>query len=572
MLRSLRIRNYALIRDLELEFPDGLAIVTGETGAGKSVMLSALSLLLGGRAEQRVISDPDAKSQVEAIFSDLPLRVRDILEERGIDEDPSGLLTVRREISAKGRARIFINDTSVTLQTLSSVTSLLIDIHSQHANARINDPAERLRILDSVSDNLPLREEYGAAFSEYLALRRRIRDLETERRDTLRDADVMRFRLAQLDKLKPRRGELAEIEKRYDLLSDADDLRDRLSAIISILDAPDRGVCDMLAEAGALAVKSDFSLMDASGDSETPDSRKEEAGVNSVARRLESLMVEARDICETVEDYRSEVDTDPATLAKLSDRMNLYYETVKSFHVADADQLASLHEELRGKLAGIDTGAGELPALEEKARQLAARLRTLAASISGSRRENAVRLSRNIEDMARPLGLPNIRFEIAVNPAKLSSTGGDAIEFLCSFNKNGELLPVGSVASGGEISRLMLSLKALISGHMRLPTIIFDEVDTGVSGSIADKMGEMMRSMVSSMQVVAITHLPQVASKGDVHFKVSKSDEEDRTVTHVRRLSRQERIREIASMMSGSEVSSAALTAARELLESNNDE
>lgn len=567
MLRSLRIRNYALIRDVELEFPDGLAIVTGETGAGKSVMLSALSLLLGGRAEQRVISDRNAKSQVEAIFSYLPARVSEILEEKGIDADPSGLLTVRREISATGRARIFINDTSVTLQTLSSVTSNLIDIHSQHANGRINNPAERLRILDSVSDNFALREEYGAAFSEYLGLRRRIRALELERKETARNADVMRFRLDQLEKLKPRRGELAEIEKRYDLLSDADDLRDRLSSIVSIMDAPDRGVCDMLTEAKALAEKSDFSLMNASDNADKPGNSPSDEGGNSVVRRLESLLVEARDIYETVEDYRSQVDTDPATLAKLSDRMNLYYETVKSFHVSDADELVSIHEDLRRKLAEIDTGAGELPELEEKARQVAARLRNLAASLSESRRENAVKLSRLIEDTARPLGLPNIRFEIAVNPAKLSSTGGDAIEFLCSFNKNGQLLPVSSVASGGEISRLMLSLKALISGHMHLPTIIFDEVDTGVSGSIADKMGEMMRSMSRSMQVVAITHLPQVAAKGDVHFKVSKTDEEDRTVTHVRMLDRQERIREIASMMSGSEVSSAALTAARELIE-----
>lgn len=558
MLRSIRIKNYALIDSLELEFPEGLTIITGQTGAGKSIMLGALSLLMGGRAESRVISDKADRSLVEAVFEDTGDEVAAILEERGVEPDPSGQLCIRREISASGRSRIFVNDRSVTLQTLSAVSSRLVDIHSQHANAKITDPSVRLDIVDIMADNGALRREYAEQFSRYAAIHRRLKTMRENLRKAAENRDFLKFQLDQLDRLKPRRGELAEIERRYEVLSDADDIRDRLSRLASILGAPDRGVADMLSEARAIAEKTDFSLLQ--------EDTSSGEGENQVSRRLADVLVEVKDLFETVEDYRGDVAVDPAALAALSARMNLYYETVKRFRVATADELADLHEEIRMKLRDVESGGTDIPELEAEARKMAASLRDLAAELSESRRRGGEILSELIMDTARPLGLPNISFKVDVVPGKLTVSGRDTVEFLCSFNKNGTPLPLQTIASGGEISRIMLSLKSVMASRMKLPTIIFDEVDTGVSGEIADKMGQMMRDMARSMQVMVITHLPQVAAKGDCHFKVYKSDEADRTVTHVRQLGEEERVREIAGMMSGSEVTDAALMAARALL------
>lgn len=558
MLRSIRIKNYALIDSLELDFPEGLTIITGQTGAGKSIMLGALSLLMGGRAESRVISDKADRSLVEAVFEDTGDEVAAILEERGVEPDPSGQLCIRREISASGRSRIFVNDRSVTLQSLSAVSSRLVDIHSQHANAKITDPSVRLDIVDIMADNGALRREYVEQFSRYAAIHRRLKTMRENLRKAAENRDFLKFQLDQLDRLKPRRGELAEIERRYEVLSDADDIRDRLSRLASILGAPDRGVADMLSEARAIAEKTDFSLLQ--------EDTSSGEGENQVSRRLADVLVEVKDLFETVEDYRGDVAVDPAALAALSARMNLYYETVKRFRVATADELADLHEEIRMKLRDVESGGTDIPELEAEARKMAASLRDLAAELSESRRRGGEILSELIMDAARPLGLPNISFQVDVVPGKLTVSGRDTVEFLCSFNKNGAPLPLQTIASGGEISRIMLSLKSVMASRMKLPTIIFDEVDTGVSGEIADKMGQMMRDMARSMQVMVITHLPQVAAKGDCHFKVYKSDEADRTVTHVRQLGDDERVREIAGMMSGSEVTDAALLAARALM------
>ncbi len=558
MLRSIRIKNYALIDSLELEFPEGLTIITGQTGAGKSIMLDALSLLMGGRAESRVISDKADRSLVEAVFEDTGDEVAAILEERGVEPDPSGQVCIRREISASGRSRIFVNDRSVTLQTLSAVSSRLVDIHSQHANAKITDPSVRLDIVDIMADNGALRREYAEQFSRYAAIHRRLKTMRENLRKAAENRDFLKFQLDQLDRLKPRRGELAEIERRYEVLSDADDIRERLSRLASILGAPDRGVADMLSEARAIAEKTDFSLLQ--------EDTSSGEGENQVSRRLADVLVEVKDLFETVEDYRGDVAVDPAALAALSARMNLYYETVKRFRVATSDELADLHEEIRMKLRDVESGGTDIPELEAEARKMAASLRDLAAELSESRRRGGEILSELIMDAARPLGLPNISFKVDVVPGKLTVSGRDTVEFLCSFNKNGVPLPLQTIASGGEISRIMLSLKSVMASRMKLPTIIFDEVDTGVSGEIADKMGQMMCDMARSMQVMVITHLPQVAAKGDCHFKVYKSDEADRTVTHVRQLGDEERVREIAGMMSGSEVTDAALMAARALL------
>ena len=562
MLKNLTIRNYALIENLELEFGPGLTIITGETGAGKSIMLGALGLVMGGRADTRIISDGGDKSVVTALFTDIDPELRQIFDERGIDwiEDADGRpeLTVRRGLTASGRSKVYVNDSPVTLQTLSAIVPRLIDIHSQHANAKINDPAERLRIIDSLAGNSELLADYRMVFNEYVELRRAIKARRERMAATAKNIEFLRFQLEQLDRLAPKRGELKEIERRFEVLSDADEIKERLYALASILGDSDRGVQSLLGEAVSAADKIDFRLLGMK--SEDAD------GVSGIVERLRALIIEAKDIYETVDDLNSSVDTDPAALAKLSARMNLYYETVKRFRVREADDLVALHEDVRRQVADVTLGDSELPEMESEARRVAHELKLKADELTETRVRCAAEFSRLLCETARPLGLANIKFTAEVGPRKLSASGQDEVEFLCSFNKNGTPKPIGDIASGGEISRMMLSLKSILAGHINLPTIIFDEVDTGVSGEIADKMGDMMHAVSHDMQVIVITHLPQVAAKGDAHFKVYKTDADTRTVTHVRQLTVDDRIRELAAMISGSEVSEAALSAARALL------
>ena len=560
MLKSLSIRNYALIRRVDLEFGPGLTIITGETGAGKSIMLGALSLVMGGRADTKVISDANSKSVVEALFINVDPELRGIFDDKGIEwiENENGIseLIVRRELSSSGRSKVYVNDTSVTLQTLSAIVPRLLDIHSQHANAKINDASERLLIIDSLAGNYEIREKYSTLFNRYVDLRRRINHIRKEMSKSAENLEFLKFQFDQLDKLKPKKGELREIESRVELLSDADDIKERLQMLSSLLGDSGTGLQSVLADASAVAEKIDFRHF-VSGDAD---------GQPSILTRLKSLLIEAKDIYETVDDYNSSVDSDPETLARLSSRLNAYYEAVKRFHVEDGDKLVDLYEDLKRKISEITLGNGELPELEKEAKDVAGKLRRQADALSDSRRKSADEFSHLICEKARPLGLPNILFKAEIKPVKLTSSGQDEVEFLCSFNKNGVMRPINEIASGGEISRMMLSLKSILAGHINLPTIIFDEVDTGVSGEIADKMGGLMRDISSDMQVIVITHLPQVAAKGDYHFKVYKNDTDDQTETHVKELDRESRVRELASMISGSEVTEAALQAARALL------
>ncbi len=563
MLKNLTINNYALIQHLDLEFGPGLTIITGETGAGKSIMLGALSLVMGGRADTKVISDGGLKSVVEAMFTDVDPELRNLFEEKGIDwiEDAAGIseMSIRREISASGRSKVYVNDTSVTLQTLALIVPRLIDIHSQHANAKINDPSERLRIIDSMAANDELRGEYRMLFDEYVDLRRRIKSRREALARTAENIEFLRFQLDQLDKLAPKAGELREIERRFEMLSDADDIKEKLQMLSAMLGDSNMGLQTVLNEATVLADKLDFNAMDgeASGSS------------LPIPARLRNLLVEAKDIYETIDDLNSRIDTDPMTLAKLSERMNLYYEAVKRFRVKDADDLATLHADIRRQVNEITLGDDEIPEMEREARRIGHELKAKADELSESRRATASEFSELLCRTARPLGLANINFRAELVTRKLTATGQDEVEFLCSFNKNGTPRPIGDIASGGEIARMMLSLKSILAGHINLPTIIFDEVDTGVSGEIADKMGRMMHDVADNMQVIVITHLPQVAAQGDSHFKVYKTDADTRTVTHVRQLTVEDRIRELAAMISGSEVSEAALSAARALLKLN---
>ncbi len=555
MLSKLSIRNYALIDSLELEFDSGLTIITGETGAGKSIMLGALSMIMGGRADSRVIADGGSKSVVEASFAFPPASLEQSFAENDLDWNAEELL-IRREIASNGRSRVFINDVPVTLSVLASISGYLIDIHSQHENARLTSQTAQLEIIDSVSDNEKLRKRYAEAFRRFVEIRNRVKRIRQEQDRMRENREYLQFQYEGLKTLSPKRGELETIEKRFELLSDADEIRERLQYFRSLLGDSDRGALDLLRTAKAEADRVDYSLVGIETDEDTP----------AIPERLENVIVELQDMYETIDDAVLRIDADPAVLEKLSRRMNEYYDAVKQYRVKTADELVDMLEKIGSQLDVIETGGEELPMLEKEGKRVASEVKELAVRLTESREEGARRFSRVVTETARPLGLSNLDFSVNIAAGKMGPTGQDRVEFRCSFNKNQVAGPIAGMASGGEMSRLMLTIKRVLAGRMNLPTIIFDEIDTGVSGEIADKMGEMMVDMSRDMQVMAITHLPQVAAKGDSHFEVFKKDEETRTLTHVRRLDEEARVREIAAMMSGSEVGDAALNNARVLL------
>lgn len=555
MLRKLTIRNYALIDSLELEFGPGLTIITGETGAGKSIMLGALSLIMGARADSKVISEGGAKSVVEAVFDNPSEDVELLFREYDLDWNASEIL-IRREIAANGRSRVFINDIPVTLNALAAISGRLIDIHSQHENARLTTSSAQLEIVDAVSDNADLRKRYAESFHKFVDIRNRVKRLRNELDKAKENREYLQFQYDGLKALNPKRGELEEIERRFELLSDADEIRGRLQFFRSLLGENDRGAIDLLRTAKVEADKVDYSLVGISPEENTL----------SIPVRIDNVIVELQDIYETIDDAASAVESDPAALEKISRRMNDYYEAVKHYRVKTADELVDMMERIGSQLEALESGGEELPALEREGKKIAAEVKELGRKLTETRKAGAEYFSKILTETARPLGLTNLDFRVNVEVGKVGPTGQDRIEFMCAFNKNQSLGYLAKMASGGEMSRLMLTIKGLLAGRMNLPTVIFDEVDTGVSGEIADKMGDMMVEMSREMQVMAITHLPQVAAKGDHHFKVYKKDEETRTLTHVMSLDKESRVRELAAMMSGSEVGEAALDNARALL------
>lgn len=553
MLGRLTISNYALIDSVELTFGDGLTIITGETGSGKSIMLGALSLLTGVRADVKSLSESGRKAVVEAEFRNVSPEVAAALRRLDI-ECVSDEVILRREILPSGRSRAFVNDTPVTLPALSEIAGMLIDIHTQHSNILLSQPQMQLSLVDSFAGDAEILEDYRTTYAEFVTLRARVRKMKNKLDEERQNREFVAFQLEQLDKVNPKRGELAVVEREYDLLSDAEENGERLSGAYRLLDVGEGSAVAMVEEA--------MSLLDGIDIDEPVE------GEPTVTERLHTVAVELRDIAETVGDWAERVHSDPSRLARLSSRMNLLYETIKRFRVADEEALVELHDELRERLGMIDGGDDSLDALEKRGRHLAQELKVKASRLSEARRKGAALLSDEILEAAMPLGLPNLRFEARLEEGKLGHDGQESVEFYCSFNRNRELQPLSKIASGGELARIMLALKSVMARAENLPTVIFDEIDTGVSGEIADRMGGMMKDMGGSMQVMAVTHLPQVAAKGRSHFKVFKTDSGDKTVTGVRCLSETERERELAAMMSGSDINRAALQNARALLKS----
>ncbi len=550
MLESLHISNYALIDLIDIDFHPGFNVITGETGAGKSIILGALSLLLGARADTRVVTDPDTKSVIEAVFSvkDYPLLKEFCLQEDIEWDDDRCIL--RREISPAGRSRAFVNDSPVPLTKLREVSLHLIDIHSQHQNQLLSTPAFQLDVIDTLAGNSSRLKAYQVRFN---ALREAIKRLKTARARIERsreDEEFTRYQLEQIEELGLQRGEQAELERERDVMTNLASIKEALAKASGALDG-DSGGALRLVEKAIEACNDLGDLLDAS---------------DAIPERLESAKIELADIASTFSVLDESLGADPAALASIEERLGAIYSLCHKHHVADADGLIDLRDSLREKLRALDSSDETLEELERDARRAKALAREAAQEISNARKEEAERFGRRLTEIAMPLGMKNLRCEISVTPADMTATGCDNVEFMVAFNKNQPLMPVGATASGGEISRLMLSIKSIIASRMQLPSIIFDEIDTGVSGDVANRMGQMMKDISENIQVTTITHLPQVASKGAHQYRVYKEDDEQSTHTRISLLSDEERVRSIAAMLGGADIDETAIAAARSLL------
>ena len=550
MLKSLHISNYALIDTVDINFHHGFNTITGETGAGKSIMLGALSLILGGRADLKAVRDSGKKSVIEASFevSKYP-KLKEYCLDNDIEWDDT-LCILRREIAPAGRSRAFINDSPVTLDLLSHVAMQLVDIHSQHQNQLLTSDEFQLRVIDNLAGNGELLSEYSRRYAAYRNTLKRLHDTKKLIEQNRNDEDFTRFQLEQLDELGLTDGEQEQLEHDRDILSNIPDIKSTLSGALDSLSEGTHNALGLLAETSDYCEELSQYLEDS----------------DNISERLETVRIELRDIAETLSAYDQEFQADPEELEAIESRLNTIYSLQQKHRVSTVGELITLREELRDKLDKLENSTFTIEELEKEARRAKAAAKQLALELSQRRSEEAARLEETLRETAMPLGMKNLRTQVKVSQGELTPTGMDKVEFLFAFNKNQPLMPVGGTASGGEISRLMLSIKAIIATKMQLPSIIFDEVDTGVSGDVANRMGAMMQDISRNIQVITITHLPQVAAKGNAHFKVYKEDDDEATHTRIRELNADDRVDELAVMLSGSKVDEAARANARSLL------
>lgn len=556
MIKTIHISNYALISELDIAFDRGFNIITGETGAGKSIILGALSLLMGGRADTRVVRDATRKSVIEAFFdtADAP-GVDELLRYYQLDADGSECI-LRREIAPGGRSRAFVNDTPVTLPVLREIAERLVDIHSQHRNLLLATPAYQLDIIDSLAGTREVLDDYRKAFAAYRVAVKQYTDTRDLLKRNSDDADFMQFQYQQLAELNLQPGEHRQLEQERDLLANVNEIKATLGeALDPITNGHPNALMLMHRAVDALE------QLSATIDPESgPDFR-------ALAERLDSARIEVADIADTLVDYDVALNADPERLEEVEERLSTLYSLELKHHVESSDELIAIRDRLAGQLAALDDSSGVLSALETAARRAKKLAVNLAAKLSEMRAAAAAEFSEELRRIASPLGMQNLRCEISLTRGKLGPDGFDQIQFLFAFNKNQALMPVGETASGGEISRLMLAIKTIVAERMHMPSIIFDEIDTGISGNIASRMAAMMASISRSIQVITITHLPGVAAAGTTHFKVYKEDDTNATTTRIVRLTRDQRAAELALMISGSADDQAALASAFALLE-----
>ena len=554
MLKEIHINNYVLIDRLDIDFQEGFSVMTGETGAGKSIILGAMNLLLGGRADSKTIMQGADKCTIEGSFSIAGYGLEQFFTENGLDYYPDDT-TLRRELLQSGKSRAFINDTPVSLNQMRDLGCRLIDIHSQHQNLALGTQSFQLDVVDTIASNGNIKAKYEQSFENWSALKAELARLKAEFESDNTDREYLEFQLKGLDDARLKEGELQELEQESDILEHAEEIKQELYRASELISGDEDGTLTRLR--GALqALRS---------------AQKNWPQAQELSERLDSCLIELKDIAETVDDAQEGINFDPARLEQVNERLDLIYALLKKHKKDSITELLELAESIRTRLDRSGSYELDIEKLTAQVEAAHADMEKCAAELTKSRRKASDVIIKDIKDLLVPLGIPNIQFGIDIQPAaEFDRTGHDDLRFMFSANKAVPMQEISQVASGGEIARVMLSVKSLIASVRTLPTIIFDEIDTGVSGAVAQKMALLMEQMAGGgRQVLAITHLPQIAALGHTHYKVYKTEEKDATRTRIALLDYNERIREIASMMSGATLTQAALDNAKTLIDSN---
>ena len=550
MLKQLYIKNFTLIDELNISLYPGFSVITGETGAGKSIILGAIGLLLGNRADSKAIKAGRDRCVIEAHFDLSRYGMQKFFDDNDIDYDADDTI-IRRELTAAGKSRAFINDTPVPLTRMRELGEQLVDIHSQHQNLLLQKEDFQLNVVDIIAQDADQLKVYQKEYYAYRKAKELLEELKAEIAKNRENEEFMRFQHKELDDANLQESELEQLEQEAETLSHSEDIKTALYEADSALSGEDDSILDKLKNA-THQLENICDVYPSMAD---------------VAGRMQSSYIELKDIAQEISSSVDHVEFDPNRLDAINTRLDKLYTLQQKFHVETVTELIATRDRIAEQLSHIDNGDEDIEEKEKEVTALLAKAEKQATLLTSIRQKSAKAIEKEMKGRLIPLGIPNVRFEIAFADKPLSGNGADKVSFLFSANKSTQLQPVSQVASGGEIARVMLSLKAMISGAVKLPTIIFDEIDTGVSGKIAEKMADIMEEMgLQNRQVLSITHLPQIAAKGSHHYKVLKEETENGTISHMKELNNQERIEEIAQMLSGSDITQAALANAKELL------
>ena len=550
MLKHLYIKNFTLIDELDIAFNPGFSVITGETGAGKSIILGAIALLLGQRADSKTIKQGAEKCVMEAEFDLSKYSMEDFFTENDIEFDQTECI-IRRELTATGKSRAFINDTPVQLSMLKELGERLVDVHSQHQNLLLNKQDFQLSVVDILADDSKELSQYQSTFAQYHATQKELATLEEEIERNRQNSDFLKFQFDELTNAHLAEGEQEALEQKSETMTHAEDIKSALYDVDNALSAEGTGVVQSLRNALS-ALKGIENVF--------PDAKE-------LAERIDSSYIELKDLAQEISHQMENIDFDPAELDTINNRLDKIYDLEKKYRVETVEDLIEKRELLHHQINNIENSDEALSELQQKLERLKVQAQKKADALTKLRKKSASQIEKEMLTRLMPLGMPNVRFSIQIEKESLNHSGQDKVSFLFSANTSTPLQPVSQVASGGEIARVMLSLKAMISGAVKLPTIIFDEIDTGVSGKIAEKMAQIMQEMgAHERQVISITHLPQIAALGSTHYKVEKEETAKGTTSCMRQLSSDERVTEIAQMLSGSDITNAAIQNAKELL------
>lgn len=550
MLKQLYIKNYTLIDLLDIEFYPGFSVITGETGAGKSIILGAIGLLLGQRADSKDIKTGTDRCQIEARFDLSRYDMESFFQENDLDYDAQDCI-IRRELLSSGKSRAFINDTPVSLALLKELGEQLVDVHSQHQNLLLNKQDFQLNVVDIIAGKPKELATYQTEFANFLALQHQLTELREEIERNKNNADFLQFQYDELSQARLSAGEQEELEQRQDTMSHAEDIKSALYQTDHALTAENTGIVEQLKTA-IQALQSIDKVLPAT---------------QELSRRMDSCYIDLKDMSQDIGSMLDHVDFDPAELDAVNSRLDTIYHLQKKYHCESVEVLLQQQQKLKEQLAAIENADDTLTGLQQKTDKQQERCKGYADKLTMIRKKAAQQIEKQMSERLKTLGMPNVRFQVVVEQTTLNRSGQDKVSFLFSANTSTPLQPIAQVASGGEIARVMLALKVMISGAVKLPTIIFDEIDTGVSGKIAESMAHMMNEMgAGGRQVISITHLPQIAALGAHHYKVYKEESDSGTASHMLLLNDEERVREIAQMLSGSDITEAAINNAKELL------